>query len=552
VKIAIYSRKSKFTGKGESIENQIQLCKHYALTRFETKDEDIFIYEDEGFSGGNTDRPQFQLLMKDAKNKKFDLLICYRLDRISRSVMDFSNTFESLENCGIGFVSIKEQFDTSTPMGKAMLYISSVFAQLERETAAERIKDNMQQLAKTGRWLGGVTPTGYKSEQVVYSDPSGKERRMFKLSPVDEELEIVKLLFDKYIELKSLTQVEQYCIMNNVKSRNDLDLTRFSIRSILTNPVYTVADKSLYDFLIENEYDIFSHESEFNGEHGIMAYNKTKQDNKSTSRFRDVSEWIVAIGAHEGIISSDKWIRIQKLLYKNKSKKYRKVKNTNSLLSGVLFCSCGSYMRPKMGRVNKDGVQAFYYMCEMKEKSKRTRCDIKNVKGNELDQMVIDEIKNLAISDSKLQDNIQNDSISIQTAQNAIQSEITLLESNIKNNDQSIGNLVGSLSQKQNSVAAKYMIEQIEGLDIENTKMKERLLKLKDAQENNQVKGNSLDVMKGILSNFHSSIDSMDIETQRAFLKILVDKLIWDGKNADIIMFGSISEKKPIPPTETP
>jgi len=132
----------------------------------------------------------------------------------------------------------------------------------------------MQQLAKTGRWLGGITPTGYKSEQVTYFDPSGKEKRMFKLSPVDEELELVKLLFDKYIELKSLTQVEQYCIMNNVKSRNDLDLTRFSIRSILANPVYTVADKTLYDFMIENEYDIFSHESEFTGENGIMAYNK--------------------------------------------------------------------------------------------------------------------------------------------------------------------------------------------------------------------------------------------------------------------------------------
>jgi len=551
VKIAIYSRKSKFTGKGESIENQIQLCKNYAFARFDVKDEDIYIYEDEGFSGGNTDRPQFQLLMKDAKKKKFDVLICYRLDRISRSVMDFSNTFEFLENCGIGFVSIKEQFDTNTPMGKAMLYISSVFAQLERETAAERIRDNMQQLAKTGRWLGGITPTGYKSEQVTYFDPSGKEKRMFKLSPVDEELEIVKLLFDKYIELKSLTQVEQYCIMNNVKSRNDLDLTRFSIRSILANPVYTAADKTLYDFMIEKEYDIFSHESEFTGKHGIMAYNKTKQDNKSTSRFRDVSEWIVAIGAHEGIISSDKWIKAQKLLYKNKSKKYRKVKNTSSLLSGVLFCSCGSYMRPKMGRVNKDGVQAFYYMCEMKEKSKRTRCDIKNVKGNELDQIVTDKIKKLATLDSKLQDNIQSDSISIQTAQNAVESEITILESNIKNNDQSIGNLVGSLSQNQSSLAAKYMIEQIEGLDKETTKMKERLLRLKDTQEKNQAKGNSLDVMKGILTNFNSTIDSMDIETQRAFLKILVDKLIWDGKNAEIIMFGSISEKKPIPPTET-
>ncbi|MBU5677984.1 recombinase family protein [Alkaliphilus sp. MSJ-5] len=551
MKVAIYSRKSKFTGKGDSIENQIQLCKNYATTHFGIKDNDFYIYEDEGFSGGNTDRPQFQLLMKDAKKKKFDILICYRLDRISRSVMDFSNTFETLESNGVGFVSIKEQFDTSTPMGKAMLYISSVFAQLERETAAERIKDNMLQLAKTGRWLGGITPTGYSSKQIIYTDPSGKERKMFKLSTVDNELEIVRLIFDKYLEFKSLTKVEQYLIINNIKSKNDIDFTRYSIRSILANPVYAVADKTMYDYIIDNGYEVYSHESEFTGKHGIMAYNKTNQDSKSSIRFRDVSEWIVAIGAHKGIIESTTWIKAQNLLYKNKSKGYRRVKNTNSLLSGVLYCSCGSYMRPKMGRKNKDGEQIFYYMCEMKEKSKRTRCNIKNIKGNELDHLIIDRIKNLAMSNSDVQDSIENDKISLQTAQNAIQNEISMLESNIKNNGQSIGNLVSSLSQNQNSTAAKYIIDQIEGLDKETAQIKDRLLRLKEVQEKNQAKENSLDVMKGILSNFNDSVDLMDIEDKRAFLKIIVDKIIWNGKNAEIIMFGSISEKKQIPPRET-
>ena len=90
MKIAIYSRKSVFTGKGESIENQIQLCSEYAKTHFDIKDSDILVYEDEGFSGKNLDRPEFQRLLHDAKNKKFDVLICYRLDRVSRNIADFS------------------------------------------------------------------------------------------------------------------------------------------------------------------------------------------------------------------------------------------------------------------------------------------------------------------------------------------------------------------------------------------------------------------------------------------------------------------------------
>ncbi len=544
LKIAIYSRKSRFTGKGESIENQIQLCKDYAGMRFDAKDEDFYVYEDEGFSGGNTDRPQFQSLMKDVKKRKFDMLICYRLDRISRSVMDFSNTFETLEDNQVAFVSIKEQFDTSTPMGKAMLYISSVFAQLERETAAERIKDNMLQLAKTGRWLGGMTPTGYDSKQISYSDPSGKERTMFKLTPLDDELDLVKLIFDKYVEFQSLTKVEQYLVMNHIKTKNDVDFARYSIRSILSNPVYVVADKTLYDYMIENDYDIYSHEAEFNGDHGIMAYNKTKQDRKAASRFRDVSEWIIAVGAHKPIVPSDTWIKVQNLLDKNKSKNYRRSQNNTSLLSGLLFCQCGNYMRPKMGRVDKDGVQVFYYMCEMKEKSKRTRCDIKNIRGNDLDKLVIDKIKKSSMKSSELQNNIHNDKVTIETAQNAIQDEINMLEAHIKSIKDSIHNVVVSVSQTSDRVRSKYLVDQIGDLDDQIHPLNDRLAKLKEIQGENQAEETNFDIMKDILINFNESIDSMDIPTQRSFLKMIVDKLIWDGENTEMIMFGSVSRKK--------
>ena len=150
--IAIYSRKSRYTGKGESIGNQIDLCREYIRTHYgDAAAEHAVVFEDEGFSGGNLNRPDFKKMMTAAKERKFKAIVVYRLDRISRNISDFSSLIEELGRLGIDFVSIRESFDTSSPMGRAMMYIASVFSQLERKTIAERILDNMHELAKTGR-----------------------------------------------------------------------------------------------------------------------------------------------------------------------------------------------------------------------------------------------------------------------------------------------------------------------------------------------------------------------------------------------------------------
>ena len=186
--IAIYSRKSRFTGKGESIGNQVDLCKEYVRTHFGDAALDrIIVYEDEGYSGGNLNRPDFKKMMEDAGKRRFKAIIVYRLDRISRNISDFAGLIDELARLDISFVSIKEQFDTCSPMGRAMMYIASVFSQLERETIAERIRDNMHELAKTGRWLGGVTPTGYASESVKTVTVDGKTKRACKLKLIPEE-----------------------------------------------------------------------------------------------------------------------------------------------------------------------------------------------------------------------------------------------------------------------------------------------------------------------------------------------------------------------------
>ena len=167
----IYSRKSKFTGKGESIENQIELCRQYIAMHFgEDAAENVLVYEDEGFSGGNLERPQFKKMMKDSQKIAFAAIVVYRLDRISRNIGDFAKLIEDLGDRHIDFISIREQFDTSSPMGRAMMYIASVFSQLERETIAERIRDNMHELFQDRALAGWHNAHGLRLGKPVQRD----------------------------------------------------------------------------------------------------------------------------------------------------------------------------------------------------------------------------------------------------------------------------------------------------------------------------------------------------------------------------------------------
>ena len=395
----IYSRKSKFTGKGESIENQIELCRQYIAMHFgEEAAENVLVYEDEGFSGGNLERPQFKKMMKDSQKIAFAAIVVYRLDRISRNISDFSSLIEELGRLGIDFVSIRESFDTSSPMGRAMMYIASVFSQLERETIAERIRDNMHELAKTGRWLGGTTPTGYASESESKITVDGKERKAYKLKPIPEEIQLVKTIFEVFMETGSLSKTDQYLLEHRCVTKRGKQFTRFAIRGILTNPVYMIADETAYQYLKENNVDLFAERSEFDGEHGVMAYNRTLQRPGKANQIRPMEEWIVAVGKHPGIIAGSDWVRVQAMLDVNKSKSYRRPRSNVALLSGLLRCGeCGDYMRPKLtNRRTAEGELIYTYMCSTKERSHGTVCSMKNCNGNTLDAKIIEEIRKLS------------------------------------------------------------------------------------------------------------------------------------------------------------
>ncbi|WP_035795780.1 recombinase family protein, partial [Clostridium akagii] len=308
---AIYSRKSIYSSKGESLENQIKSCKDY-LSRDEFYN--FLIYQDEGFSGKNINRPQFKTMLRAARDKKFNILICYRLDRVSRNVSDFSKLIDELNKNGISFISVAEQFDTSKPMGRAMMYIASVFSQLERETIAERVMDNMLELSKSGRWLGGRTPTGFKSTAVTSIDEYLNERTLFKLFPIKEEIEIVQLIYEEYTKKQSLAKVAKYLLQNNFKTRMNNDFSSVTIAGILHSPVYVRATGKVFVFLNKKGIETIGNPD---GIHGMLSYNKRKG---KTGPYRECDKWIYAMANHEGVVSGSTWLEVQEILHRLQKK----------------------------------------------------------------------------------------------------------------------------------------------------------------------------------------------------------------------------------------
>ena len=541
-RIAIYSRKSKFTGKGESIGNQIEMCKNYIRLHYPGfSEEDILVYEDEGYSGKNTQRPQFKKMINDGKHHKFDAVVCYRLDRVSRNIKDFAELIQELQQLNISFVSINEQFDTSSPIGRAMMFICSVFSQLERETIAERIRDNMRELAKSGRWLGGTTPTGYKSKELVGSvTVDGKVRKAFKLDIIKEEAELVMLIFNKFVETNSLTKTEIYLRQQHIKTKNDRDFTRFSISNILRNPVYMIADKEAWNYFKQQEVDLFSEESAFDGVHGIMAYSKTIQTTGKTNQLKDVKDWIIAVGRHKGLISGAQWVQVQKMLDQNKSKSYHKPKSNVALLSGLLFCgNCGAYMRPKLSsRFNANGERIYDYLCETKEKTKGQDCKMKRPNGNELDWLVCEHIKALSEDHSKFLKELEQARKSLEEHQGDFDQRLDELKRTQKETERKIKSLVEALADTEGS-AAKYITEQINELDKENESLKEQIESMENLTMGQSLTSLEFDILKEMLRNFSTAFDTMSVEQKRLALRSFVKKVVWDGETVHIFLFGA-------------
>lgn len=539
--IAIYSRKSKFTGKGESIGNQIDLCKSYIRAQYgDAAAAQAIVYEDEGFSGRDLERPDFKNMMRAAADHEFQAIVVYRLDRISRNIGDFASLIEQLGRLDIAFISIKEQFDTGTPMGRAMMYIASVFSQLERETIAERIRDNMLELAKSGRWLGGTTPTGYASESRKTVLLDGKAKKSCHLTLIPQEAETVRSIFDLFMETGSLTAVDAELLRRHTTTKTGRSFTRFSIKTILQNPVYMIADRDAYDYFSQKQAEICSDLSSFDGTHGILAYNRTDQQKGRAAIHNPVQEWIIAVGQHPGLIPSRTWIQVQQRLEQNQSKHYHSPRGNRALLTGLLFCRCGIRMYPKCGkRKSADQSPSFFYVCKQKERSKRSRCDCCNANGMALDAAVIQQIKQLCPDTKRLLARLEKGKRLYTDSRDESDAKLCSLRAQKQENTRKLTALVDSLTDLHDTAAKRLITDRMQQLSRANDALDAHILELEGRASPCASYDADFRTLVSVLSAFSASIDAMSVEQQRAVLRVLVQTVIWDGTHAHIVLTGA-------------
>ena len=537
MKFAIYSRKSRFTGKGESIGNQIDECRRYIMTRFpDTKESDIFIYEDEGYSGKNTKRPQFQQMMTEEEREPFDLIVVYRLDRISRNMADFAVLMDKLTKKDTSFYSTNERFDTSTLSGQMMMTISAAFAQFERQIIAERVRDNVYKLAKTGRWLGGTPPLGFHAEKVEFVDDSGEERRCCKLTENEEEIEIVRLIYAKYLETHSITKVKTYMMNSGYKTRLNANFHVSTLRYILTNPTYCTADIKSLEFFRSKDCDIADIDEKCNGERGFIGYKKTLTQNDDKREATDMSEWTIALGKHKGIIPSKDWIEVQNIIEGNSEKKlgFRQSHNSVALLSGVLRCKCGSYMRPKYYKANKDGEKPFTYMCELKETSKRQQCDCQNVNGRVVDKMVCDALLDYE-NDSGVFAKYVGEIAHIGSKNENIANLIKNQTATIAKKKKTISGLLRMAGDDDN-LTAEYVRDEIAQLHKEIGEAENEIKRLERLKKSGETLSEAVNSTEEMLKAFKTGFDKMSVENKRTFIRKCVSKVEWDGENISVFL----------------
>lgn len=432
--VAIYVRQSIDKQDSVSTDVQAEFCR-----RELAPGEDSKVYTDKGYSGKNMERPAFRQLLSDIEHGRISKMVVYRLDRISRSITDFAGIMDILGAHNVDFVSSTEKFDTSTPMGRAMLYIIMVFAQLERETIAERIKDNYYSRGKQGVFLGGPPPLGFDN---VKLKEGGKHVTVLR---PNQDIEIVQKIFHRYASsdrsLGDIAREFQELYGNDFGTWNNIKLSR-----ILHNPVYVRADADVYHHYRNLKCSIANDISEFTGARACYLFGKR---DRGANKYRNLDEHVLALATHEGVVDSETFLRCQYKLSSN-----RQIRNSGrgkyTWLTGLVKCGyCGYSLTVKKYREN------LLFYCSGKQNNRCTEV----VKSHYLEEVesYVDSEMIAAIRRMKKDAALLNPK---ETADN----ETNSLKIELYQTEEQIDKLLSTLTEA-NDVLIHYVNEKITTLD---------------------------------------------------------------------------------------
>lgn len=317
---------------------------------------DFVIFEDAGYSAKNTDRPDYQQMMARIRTGEFSHLLVWKIDRISRNLLDFAAMYSELKQLGVVFVSKNEQFDTSSAMGEAMLKIILVFAELERNMTAERVSAVFLSRANDGIWNGGKVPFGYAYD---------KQTKTFSI--LEDEAKTVRLIYALYESSKSLVTVSKALNERGIKTRNGSEWSPTTVHTMLSNPFYS----GTYRYNYRNESDPHHHVP------------KKKED------------WILVKNHHPAIVSPEHQAAVELILASKsygKNQTYQR-KNIHAF-AGLLTCGyCGSTMAATIDRARADGWRPSVYICSRRRIS--NDCQNKYVSDVTLGPFVLNFFANL-------------------------------------------------------------------------------------------------------------------------------------------------------------
>jgi site-specific DNA recombinase len=349
VRCAIYTRKSSEEGLDQEFSSlDAQREAGEAYIKSQAHEGWVCLprhYDDGGFTGGNMERPALQRLLADIEAGKVDGVIVYKVDRLSRSLLDFARLMEAFEKKRVAFVSVTQQFNTASSMGRLVLNVLLSFAQFEREIIAERTRDKIAATRRKGKWSGGMPLLGYDVDPLS-----------FKLVVNLQEAEWVQTIFALYLKHRGLVRVVQELERRGWRTkrwqtrkgqiRGGNLFTKTTLHHLLSNVVYQ----------------------------GKVRYKRE-----------------VHTGEHEAIVERAVWQKVQELLHRRRASLVRQ--RSSALLKGLLHCrGCGHAMTPTSAQ-KKGGKRYSYYVCQSAIKRGRTACPTPALPGSVIESWVIEQVR---------------------------------------------------------------------------------------------------------------------------------------------------------------
>lgn len=511
--VAIYARKSRITNKGDSIGVQFKQCAEYAKRELQLDDDYSFMeYEDKGLSGYYSDRPSFQRMLHDIEMGKIRAIVCYKLDRIGRKTSDLLRLLDFLEKHKVDLLICSNNINTASGVSKIFIQIFAVVAEFERDTLTERITDNMMELAKDGRWLGGNTPTGFTVKRVKTG--SGKNKSAYSyLESIPEEKAMIQKLYEILASTRSIKKTADKMNELGYRTKIGSKFNTSTTRLLLKNPVYCVADEIAYNYFYENGGGVCAELSEFDGQHGLSAYNKTDQEKfeDADSTFispkfvqlmsaKPVSEWIISVGRHEGFIPSQQWIDTQNMLDSIAEKYNRPHRKTNALLAGLVYCPhCGKRLRV-ISESNRwtNGKPRFKYVCPG---YRLGECTFRAVDGVLLDEFVVKQLSNLSDEDSEYFVKLLNQKASDIFKNTHNEQELIELKKKKTQLEAAISNQVKNLREADDNLK-RFIQEDVKGLTDDLSETEKLLQKLEDSRQSQMYAVRDIEEIKERLLSF--------------------------------------------------